>query len=193
MIPKQLPIVKIDQKYAKLGIDADLGTQSIKQPRPTMEMHVERPKQTIEQPRGQLTIDQSKAWDAMARGGNLLVMHRIYSQAREIAMQGIAKIVENGNRLAAIHEGGNPLADIASQTRVSFSEYQIAGPASFLNVQIRFDRQPPIIRAEDGKVHMNTRINPVQHSYKRGKLVFSMLQYPSVTFTPPDPQVDVRI
>lgn len=194
MIPPQLPIVQIRQVFAQIGIDADLGVQQIRQPRPTMEMQVDRPRQSIEQPSGQMTIDQSKAWDALALGGNLQVMNRIYTGAREIAMQGIARIVEEGNRLAAIHLGGNPLADMAANTRVNFGEYsKITGPASFDNVDIHFERRPPVIQAENGQIHMRAQANPVQHEYQRGKLDISMLRYPSISFIPPVPELDVRV
>ena len=68
-----------------------------------MEMQVDRPKQNIQSPPGELEIDQSRAWDASWQGPILTALsNRIYQLAQEIAMQGIASSVENGNRMAAI-------------------------------------------------------------------------------------------
>jgi len=191
-IPPKLPIVEIRQTYAKIGIDADLGTQTIRQPRPTMEMRREPPAVFIEQPRGELIIDQTRAWDALAIGGHLEMMLRIYRQGPEIALETIGKIAENGDRLAAIHLEGNPIADIAAEeSQVEFSEYQFAGPAGFDNVDIAYRANKPIIEVRPGKQHIFVQVNPPIHIYERGKLLIYMRQYNKVEFYPP--KIDIAV
>jgi hypothetical protein len=192
MIPPVMPIVQIRQQFAKIGIDADLGTQLIEQPRATMEMKRIPPRQSIEQPRGVLEIDQSKAWDALALCGTLEMLHRIYDQGPAIALETIARIAQTGDRLAAIHLPGDPIPEIAAeQSRVVFGEYQFAGPASYDNVDITYTARKPIIEVQDGEWQVRIQANPVKHTYIRGKLDIYMRQYPSVTFIPP--QIDVRV
>jgi hypothetical protein len=194
LISRAMPIIHIQQTPARLGIDADLGTQSIRQPRPTYEMEHQRPQQSIEQPKGELTIDQSKAWDALGLGGTMEMMLRIFGQGREIALQTVARIAEEGDRLAAVHTGEDAIAANASDIRLTFGEYQYAGPASYDNVDLRYVAQKPRIEAQDGKVHVNARVNPVEYEYHRGKLDIYMQQYNKVEFSPPPPpQVDFKI
>lgn len=185
MIPRKLPIVQIQQQYAKIGIDADLGQQSLRQPRPTFEMRQIPAKLDIRQPRGDLIIDQSKAWDALGLANNLEVMNKIYSQAREIALQGIARIVENGNRMAMIHIDADPIPEIAEQIRFTFSEYDFAGPASVDNVDITYQANKPQIEVQDGYIDLQTQVNPVEHVYTRGKLDIYVRQRESIKLTPP--------
>jgi hypothetical protein len=185
------PQIQIRQTPALLGIDADLGTQDIKQPRATFEVTTERPKQEIRQPRGELQIDQSKAWDALGKGPFLETMNRIYSESRNVALQGIARIVDNGNRLAQIHLNTNPIADIAEQLSFERFEFDTLGPASFDNVDITYTAKKAEINVTDGLVNLNTHPNRPEYEYQRGKLDIYMRQYNSVEITPP--QIDLKL
>ncbi|WNR44693.1 DUF6470 family protein [Paenibacillus roseipurpureus] len=185
-----IPQLQIHQQPALIGIDADLGTLEMKQPRPTYEMQVDRPKQEIRQPRGELEIDQSRAWDALGEGPILEAMNRIYSQCKNVALQGIARIVENGNRMAAIHEPGNAIAEIAHQLVFDHQEFDYYGEASYDNVDITYMAHKPEITVTEGKVNVNTHVNPPEVDYNRGKLDIYMRQYPSIEITPP--QIDFK-
>lgn len=175
-----IPQIQIRQQPALLGIDADLGTQDIQQPRATFEMTVDRPKQDIRQPRGEMDIDQSRAWDALGIGPSLEVFSRIYSQGRDIALRGIARRVEDGNRMAQIQIDSNPFAELAKNVDRNFSEYDYAGEASFDNVDITYTARKAEINTTDGKVNLNTHPNRVEYEYNRGKLNIYMLQHQSI-------------
>jgi hypothetical protein len=181
-----IPQLKIRQDYAQLGIDADIGTQHLEQPRPTFEMEQIRPQLHIRQPLGRFEINQDAAWDALAVGGNLKTMSRIYSMAPQIALQGIQRRVEEGHRMADITNPNNPFAELAKGWRKTFSELsQIAGPASYDNVDVEYIRGDFSINVEPGRVELNTRVNRPIHEYERGKLDISMLKYNQIEFTPP--------
>jgi len=184
------PQIQIRQKPALLGIDADLGKQDIKQPRATFEMTTERPQQDIRQPGGELLIDQTRAWDALGIGPSLEVFSRIYSQGHEIALRGIARRVEDGNRMAQIHIKANAFAEIAKNVDRNFSEYDYAGEASFDNVDISYSARKAEINTVDGKVNLNTHPNRVEYEYYRGKLDIYMRQYQSIDITAPE--IDYR-
>jgi hypothetical protein len=109
-----MPTIQIQQRYAQIGIDADLGAFHISQPIATFEINTTPAKLDAQYRQGTLRIDQSKAWDALAVGSNLNLMQRIYSEAKNIALQGTARIVENGNRMAAIQNDTNAFAEIAA-------------------------------------------------------------------------------
>ena len=187
-----IPQIQISQQYAKLGIDADLGRYEMKQPRPAFELRQAKATLEMRQPQGELEIDQSKAWDALARTNILEVMHRIYGQARELAMQGIVRIVEDGNRMAAINKtSADAIPELASDVRVSFPEMEYAGEAAFDNVDIHYTPHKPEIEITPGQVQLSSHPNPPQVEYYRGKLDIYMLQYNKVEIIPPE--IDIRI
>lgn len=185
-----IPQIQISQQPALIGIDADLGTQDIRQPRATYEMQVDRPKQDIRQPRGELEIDQSRAWDALGQGPILTALSRIYSQCHEIAMQGIARRVEDGNRMAAIQNGGNAIAEIAKDLSISRPQFDYYGEAGYDNVDITYTAHKAEINVTDGKVNVNAQVNKPEIDYNRGKLDIYMRQYPKVDISVP--QIDFK-
>jgi hypothetical protein len=186
-----IPQIQIRQQNVKLGIDADLGEMNIRQPQATFELKTDSPKVDIHTERGVLYVDSSKAWDALGRGPALETMNKIYSRLHEVALQGIAKIVEDGNRLAAIHHGGNAIADIAKERGAEFFEFEFMGDASPLNVNVRYEPGKLDIQAIGGTVDLNTHPNPPEISYSRGKLDIYVMQYPKVEIIPP--QIDTKV
>ncbi|MNI66083.1 hypothetical protein D3C73_1216260 [compost metagenome] len=181
-----IPMIQIRQTPAQLGIDADLGTQDIRQPRATFEMTQEAAKLDMEQPRGDLEIDQRKAWDALGVGPYLEAAQRIYAQSKNAAMQGIARIVENGNMIGDLRNRSNPIADIAQQLTFDRSEFDYYGDASYDNVDITYTANKPVINVSRGQINLNARLNPAEIEYNRGKLDIYMMQYPKIEFIPPE-------
>ena len=187
-----IPQIQIRQQRAQLGFDADLGTQRLRQPKADLQIRTEPAKVQIRSPRGELKIDQSKAWDALGLGSHLEVMRRIRAQAHQAAMQGIARIVENGNRLSAIHTGTNAIAEIARESmNLEFFEFQYAGQPSVDNVDIFYTARKPIIDVIDGVTDIRVTPRPPEHEYVRGKFDAHMIRYPKVEIIPP--QIDVRV
>ena len=185
------PQIQIRQTPAKLGIDADLGKLDIKQPRPAFEMRTTLPKLRMKQPPGKLRIDQSRAWDALGLGNNLETMHRIYTAARQVALRGIARRVEEGNQLAAIHLPTNAIADIAEQQATNTNKLDFVGYASVDNVDIFYTARKPVVEVNEGSVRIDTYPQRPEIHYHRGKLDMTMLQYHKVDIIPP--QIDRMI
>jgi hypothetical protein len=186
-----IPQLQYRMEHASFSIDSDFADLQIKQPRPTMEIEQVPAEMDIKQPKGTMEIDQSKAWDALGKANNLEVMLRIYSSARDVWLQGIAKRVEDGNRMWAIHEGGNPIADMGQDFRVSFPEMDFAGEPSYDNVDIHYERANPDIQVQKGGAKITSRVNPPEIDSQRGKFDFQMLSYAKIEFTPP--QIDTKL
>jgi len=188
-----IPQIHFKQTPARLGIDADLGTQDIKQPRAQYEMKTTRPKQDIQSPHGELEIDQSQAWDALGLGNILESLQRIYSQSKQLAIQAVAKKVQEGNRMAASsYTGENVIASLAKESTTEGSNgVDFYGEASFLNVHERYTAHKPEINTTPGSVEINTQPSAPIINYNRGKLDIYMAQWHSIEFTPP--QIDLKL
>ncbi|WP_261303476.1 DUF6470 family protein [Paenibacillus andongensis] len=186
-----IPQIQIRQQYGQIGIETINASQEMVQPNATYEVNTTPPQVDIHSPRGELIIDQSKAWDALGSGGILEAMTRIYTQSSQVALQGIGKKVEEGNRLAAIHLGGNPIADIGQEEAYAFHEFDYYGEASSLNVKIDYIPHKVEINVTDGHVNINTHPNKPEVTYHPGKVNISMLQWPKVEIIPP--QIDMKV
>jgi hypothetical protein len=182
---KVMPQIQIHQQYAKIGMNTEPGKQSIQQPKPTYEMHRVDPQLEIRQPKGQLEIDQSRAWDALALGGNLETMSKMYAMGPEMALQGLARIVEQGNRMADISNPADPIPEFARDWNRTYEQFDFRGPASMDNVDLRYTKGDVSINVIPGRIEVNSHPNPPVISYERGKLNMYMLQYNKVEITPP--------
>lgn len=181
----QIPQIQIHLQHAKLYIDADIGKQHIEQPQATVDMEQIKPEQHFHTTKGRLEVNQDRAWDALALGNSLETMSKIYSMASNIALQGIARIVQKGDQMASIHLGGNPIAQMAQDWKRSFPEFDFVGEASFDNVDLHYTPSELSIDTTPGRVNMNVQVNKPILEYERGKLDIYMSQYPKVEITPP--------
>ncbi|GIP35598.1 DUF6470 family protein [Paenibacillus sp. J2TS4] len=188
MIP--FPSIQIRQQYGKIGIDADLGQYTIRQPKATLEIQTTAAQLEIESPPMEFEVDQNRAWDAINGGKYERFNNRIYSQMPDILLEGIALMVEKGNRMAAIHVRTNAIADSAESAQYNHAKVQYFGPASFDNVDVYITTHKPIIRMIEGGVDIYSRPNRPEIEYERGKLDIYMRQYAQLEIIPP--QVDTK-
>jgi hypothetical protein len=183
--------IQILQQYARIGIDADPSKLEMRQPKALLEIRTERPRLDIESPKGQLSIDQTKAWDALALGGHLKTSDRIYGENKRITLDAIGRIVQDGNRLAAIHLPTNAIADLAEERSSESVPWIIVGPAAFDNVDIQYVARKPRFEPIRGTVSIDTSPNRPEINFTRGNLDIHMLQYNKVEIIPP--QIDLRV
>src|SRR5690606_36033118 len=120
-----IPQIQISQTYARIGIDADLGKYEMKQPRPTFELKQPPAEMKIHSPRGEMDIDQTKAWDALGRTNILEVMNRIFDQTKNIVLDAIAHIVDEGNQMGNIAKNKQlMIPELAKDVTISFPDFQ---------------------------------------------------------------------
>ncbi|GLX70887.1 DUF6470 family protein [Paenibacillus glycanilyticus] len=178
--------IQIHQQQALIGIQVRPAEQRIEQPQATMDMRQIPATLSIQQPMGVLEINQERAWDGLGLANNLEVMSRIYSQAKEIALQGISRRMQEGRQLGDIaHAKSNPIPEMAKNWRKEGPELPVAGPASIDNVDVSYTPGQVQISVEQGGVDLRVTPNRPIHEYTPGKAEIYMRQYGSVQITPP--------
>lgn len=185
-----IPSIQIRLQNAQIGIETTKGRLEISQPPADMEMKTTPPKLEIVQPKGDLTIDQSQAWDALGCGPQEQFLNRIYSEYKRVALEGIARIVENGNRLADIVHEPNAIADIAAEQAFEPSDINYLGEASYSNVKLDYVAHPPEIQVKEGSVDIIVTPHKPNIRYTPGHVNIYMKQYPKVELIPP--QIDIK-
>lgn len=181
-----ISILQIRQQQGLLGIDADLGQYSIRQPKADLQIESNPATIRIDQHQPELSIDQSRAHAAITGGPQLEMTRRLYSSVKQIYLEGIAKRVEQGNRMTEFFKPGNTIAEVygKEQALPNLGEYR--GEASIDNVDIHFYIRPMDIEIEKGSVDIGVRVNKPEIEYQRGKLQIYMMRYPSIQFIPPE-------
>ncbi|WP_248929415.1 DUF6470 family protein [Paenibacillus hamazuiensis] len=180
-----IPRIQIHQQFAQIGIDAELGQQSIKQPQATLDMNIELPKVQIDAEDGKLSIDQSKAFEGLGHGPFLQVMSQLYTRSANIGLQGIAKIVADGNRMAQITNPTNAFAELAKNAAFDSLEYRPLGTPSYDNVDVHYEPGPLDINLQQGSINLQTHPNRPEYHYYRGKFDVYLLQKADIDIIPP--------
>lgn len=182
-----IPQIQIYQQSGSIGINGQRGQQSLQQPRASVNMRQVAPVLQISQPNGNLQIDQDKAWDALGLASNRTVMNRIYTQAENVALKGIARRMQDGERLGNLAKlnGNNPIPGMAKDWRETSIEYNIKAPASCLNVDVNYTQGNLSIDAQAGYVDRDVQVNAPINNYTRGQLDIYMLQRPSIDVIAP--------
>ncbi|AWB46235.1 hypothetical protein DCC85_20100 [Paenibacillus sp. CAA11] len=134
----QIPQIRIQQGYTKIGMDVAPGKLSIEQPKAELNMHQQPGDMQIRTTSGEMQIDQSKAWSALGYGPSLEMMDRIAESSHAIASQRIAEIAQAGDRMMQIQNKGNVFADLAREAVFKQYPMELRGPASFNNVQFQY-------------------------------------------------------
>ncbi|OKP85822.1 hypothetical protein A3844_15830 [Paenibacillus helianthi] len=185
------PILQIRQTPAIIGIDADLGAFSITQPKAEVNITTTPGELSIHSSRPELTIDQTRA-QAAYNGGSVLDMNsRIYSGIQQLYLQGIARKVEQGNRMAEFFKPGNTIAEVYGTDTEPNSFPEPLGPAAYDNVEIHFEVRAPEISFRAAQVDIQVESHRPETEYTRGKLNIYMQQYASVQFIPPELNVQM--
>lgn len=139
--------LSIHTTNAELGIETRNARQEIKSPPGILSIDQKPPEMNIHSQDGVLSIDQSDAWAAYSLGGNLRWQNHIYSQSKDIALRGIARIVQDGKRMADITNPRSAFADLARDwnngTGINYTE-----SPTYFGVKVHYEPQPVQIDIE---------------------------------------------
>jgi len=187
-----VPRISIHSQRGLIGIESQRGQYEIRRPQPELKIRSEKATMTANNQPGTLLVDQSLTNDALTGGKPEVFWQRLYSQYRQVALDNIQRIVEEGNRMGALHIRGNPIADIALNAFLEGApDLQVFGHASPANIAFQYTPNDVNIQFERGKVTVDAEIQRPDIQYHRGDVRIYMQQYPKVTITPPE--IDITI
>jgi hypothetical protein len=139
--------------------------------------------------KGELSIDQQRAWEAVGLGGSMFFAEKIYSHSKQIVLQSIARMVEDGNRMAQVTKGtvihqlheGKPL------TAIPFDYFSTA---SIDNVDIQYQPKQIKFQVDPGELSFDVQLNPPRFDVTYPKFEAYVKQHSSVEIIPP--AIDVK-
>lgn len=176
--------VQISHTSPLIGINTTPGNLTISQPKADMQITTTQGKMEIHSPRTEVTIDQSKARAAYTGGTFREMSQRIYSGVEQLWLQGIAKRMEQGERMANFYKPGNTIAEVYGSDWQPVSYPEIRGESSFDNVDINIKANPVQISYQQAKVNIEVQQNQPKFQYTPATVEIYMRQSPSLIFTP---------
>lgn len=178
----QLPQVRLQQTYAKIGLEISEPQQKIRQPKADLNLSQEPAKVTIDRTPAKLEIDQTQAWNDRNLKDPFTLTRDEADRAHQLALQGIARVAQEGGRLAAIERGGKPIVDIAYENTTP-------GPIDFNYgviprlgaIKMRYHPTELKINVERGGAHFSPEIHRPEHQYTPGQVQAYLKQKQSLS------------
>ncbi|MDQ7096261.1 DUF6470 family protein [Desulfosporosinus sp. PR] len=142
----------------------------------------------MRQPHGELTIDSEPCRYSIGIKNNSEFARDNAEYGRETVQKTIARIMEEGDKLAAIQNKSNAFADIAA-AHSAHTELPRVTLAYIALPNITYQAQPVQFNPIDGKINYNLEPGQVQGDYQPGSVDIRVTQYPSVEIS----TVDVKV
>jgi hypothetical protein len=176
----RIPQLQIRQTYGRIKLETQPGRLEIRQPPAALKIEQHPAVQQIRQLKGELNVDQSRAWDALGIGGHLKLMDHIYAGAKSVALEAIGRIAEAGDRLADISNPVDPIPQLAQARMIPFFEFEPPVTPSYDNIDILYTAKQPEIQVQQGGVDVDVMPRKPEIDYQWGRVIAGMLQYPSI-------------
>jgi hypothetical protein len=139
------------------------------------------------QPRGELTIDMTPCRYSIGLKNNTDFARDNAELGRQTARDAVARIVQEGDRLAHIESKSNAIADIAADSCIS--EVPEVTLAHIDLPIIQYKANPVQLNPIAGKLSFTVQPGTVQADYQPGSFDILITQYPSIQIS----TVDVKV
>jgi len=190
--------IEINRTNAQLGIERTPSRLEMRSESARLELHQKHAKVNIRTELPKVKIDQYEAFASAGLKNCYDLIREISQRAYQHVLEYIGKVAEDGDTLAAIERGGNPIADIAE--RDAYTEHEFgynyipkARPKIEVTGSLKFY---PERNAEGVNNGVEGRFIPgsLKINYTPAKVKIYMKQYPSISIKyHPDKKIDIRV
>ncbi|MED1801445.1 DUF6470 family protein [Brevibacillus porteri] len=187
-----IPQLRMESKFAQLGLNIRKPVQEIKQPQAEMNLSQKPAELNIEQARTDLQIDSSQARANIGIMTSMEFSDSNASYGKEKWLQAIAEKSQEGDRMMRIYTKENAIAEIGREKGLRALEGGFRPPpaSSDEGVEVSIQAKPVIINIKRNGMSMNPVLSPPELSYTQGKVEPYMLQYNSLKISVIGSQMD---
>lgn len=190
--------ITISQTHAQIGIERMPGRTQMQSQNARLEMHQKHAKVNIETELPRVQIDQYEAFASAGLKNNADLLKDAVQRGYQQVMEYIGKIAADGDTLAAIEHGGNPIADISERDAYPEHEYGYdylpkAGPKFDVTGYVKLDPEPNGQGTTNG-VEFKYIPGNLNINYTPGKVDVFIKQYASINIKYiPESKMDIYV
>lgn len=186
--------LRITTRHGLIGINNTQGNMNIDYGKPNFNIQTKKPKIDMEITQPKVKIDQSKPLAEMGLNDIFDFIKTNVNRGKQAALGGIGKIVQQGNELARIETGVNP---IPSQARYNaFDQFKKEVNIGFIpksRPEIDLDEGRVNIDLERGEVDVKSKPQKVNLNYSLGKVEIYLRQKPFIDVAYTGNSLDIKI
>ena len=166
-----IPQLRIDQQFARIGIETNDATVDIQQGPAQLEIQQPSADINIKTKPAKLTIDQSKAFADLGQFPVGESIRRSAAEGLSEAQSGSRRRRRQGDMMMKIENGGDPLKAIAKQNAPrKMKPFNIGFIPSYGSVKIDYQPAEVEVNNQANKPIINSKPTPVKQSYQRGNV-----------------------
>lgn len=190
--------MEISRTDSKLGIETTTGKLEMKRTDPKVELRQKNAKINIETEPIRVTIDQSESFASAGLKGYEQLTRENAQLGRQKLMEYIAKVASNGDMMADIKSGGDPIAMIGaqafnSQKTFDFGLIPTVRPKIEVTGSLQIDPEPFMEGTRNG-VQINVVDGKTDIKYSPAQVRIFVEQYASINYKYlPDKKIDVTL
>lgn len=163
-------MLRITRTEGLIGINTTPARMQISQPKPDFEIQQKNSTVILRTEPIQVRIDQSQCRNEIGYKTNTAFMDDISERGQQAVMEGIARIVAEGNRMAEVPNNGSAIAQIVAENSLQVYDYNIdflpksRPEIDFVggNVDISVDQGYADIRSKPNKPIIDVEIGSVE-------------------------------
>ncbi|WP_100401657.1 DUF6470 family protein [Bacillus sp. FJAT-42315] len=167
----RLPQIRTNSQFAQTELTIQKPVQSIEQPRAQLDIEQPKAELTMKTTPAQLSIDQTAAWEAMDLKHIFRRIEEFAQKGHQDFLEGIARRAQDGDQLMKIEHGGNALGAIAkSNGERQPKQLQLGWSPPHFSVKNNHQPRMLEINWEPKKVINNTKAQKPIVDYQPGEV-----------------------
>jgi hypothetical protein len=160
--------LRIDQQYAKIGLDIQKPVLNLQTTLPAIELDIKEPELKVESKRPVIHIDQTQCFADAGKRKPADFAAYCAEMARNNVMVGIGRVVEEGNFLGEIENGGT-IPQLAAASMDENIDYNVTAIPK-QRPDIWFDLYPVNIEPDRGTVDLRLHRGKVDSNFQWGQV-----------------------
>ena len=179
----QIPQIRIDQQFARVGMQTDHGNMSIRQGNADMQVNQHNAEMRFDIQHARVEIDQTRAF-AEANLKKPDAFTREFAQRGEqTALQAIGRIASDGDRMSDIHIPQNPIPQFAARGKTDMPRTNITYIPSYGAVDIRYipGRTDTNFQVRQADINVNKNEPQIQHTRARVNIFIDQQNYINIS------------
>ncbi|MDF2636173.1 MAG: yviE [Pelosinus sp.] len=181
-------VINIATQPMKIELTPQHASLDLQTTKSQVQINSQSARVEISQPKGQLEIDQTQFRYAYGKKDMKDFIRDFAQEGRQAAMQAIASIAANGDRLANISSRENTIAAMSAESTI-----KPVGELTWVSVppaDIKYTPHYPVTNVADGNLNLSWQMGTVQGTYQPSKMNLDVVQYPTIKMWTTQNKVD---
>lgn len=185
-------MISINRVDSTITIDTTNAKLYIKQPPAELSINSENSSIEVHSELARIVIDQRQCFNESGLMDNTTLSQDIAQRSRQAVMEGIGRMVYEGDFLASVKSGKNAIAELSRNNAIQIREFNmVTMPRSRPVIEVVGNTLD--IRIREGGIEVHAKPNSPEIDVEPGGVAISLDRYPSIEIHFTGNNVDAKV